>query len=66
MYAKLLEILVTNLLLPILKDLAFMLFNFFKVREIRKQREEAAKISADIFKKALSTQEVKDSFGNLP
>jgi hypothetical protein len=66
MYAKLVEILVTNLLLPLLKDLAFMLYNMFKVRQIRKEREEAARLKAEAYAKAKTEEEIKNTFDNLP
>jgi len=66
MYAKLIEILVTNLLLPLLKDLAFMLYNMFKVRQIRKEREEAAKIKAEAYAGSKTEEEIKDTFDNMP
>jgi hypothetical protein len=66
MYAKLIEILVSNLLLPIFKDLAFMLYNLFKVRQIRKEREEAAKIKAEAYSGSKTDEEIKDIFDNLP
>jgi len=66
MYAKLVEILVTNLLLPLLKDLAFMLYNMFKVRQIRKEREEAARIKAEAYSGSKTDEEIKDTFDNMP
>jgi len=66
MYAKFIELLVINLVIPLLKDLAFMLYNIFKVRQIRKEREESAKIKAEAYAKAKSSEEIKDTFDNMP
>jgi cell division protein FtsB len=66
MKMKILELVLTKIILPILKDLIFMIANFYRVREIRKKIEEENKKKVDDFKNAQTDQEIEDSFRNLP
>jgi uncharacterized membrane-anchored protein YitT (DUF2179 family) len=62
MWANLLKTLLVNVVVPLIKDLIFMAINFFKVRQIRKEREEKDKVKVEEYEKAPSD----DSFSNLP
>jgi hypothetical protein len=62
MWAKLLQTVLTSVVIPLLKDLAFMLWNMFKVRQIRKEREEKAKKAVSDYEKNPSDE----NYGNLP
>lgn len=42
MWATILQTVITSIVLPLLKDVAFMLLNMFKVRQLRKQQEADA------------------------
>lgn len=66
MGAKLLQTVITSIILPLLKDLAFMLFNMFKVRQIRKEKEVANKAAAEAYAAANTPEAIKDTFGQLP
>lgn len=62
MLAKLGQILITDLLLPLLKDGIFMLVNFFKVRQLRKEQEAKAIKAGKDYEENPSD----DTFGRLP
>lgn len=66
MWTKILEVVISQVVLPLIKDLVFMIVNFLKVRKMRKESEESAKKKADEFKKAQTEQDIKDTFENLP
>jgi hypothetical protein len=65
MGAKILQTLITSVLIPLLKDLAFMLINMFKVRQIRKDVSDLAKKKAEILLNAKTDKEIADAFRNL-
>ena len=58
MWAKFL----TAVVYPILKDLAFMIFNMLKVRALRKQHEKEAKAKLEAYKKDPSDE----NYAKLP
>jgi hypothetical protein len=62
MWANIFKYIVANILLPLLKDFAFMLYNMFKVRQIRKEREEKLKKKLEAYEKNPSDE----NYGNLP
>lgn len=62
MWANILKYVITTIVIPLLKDLAFMLYNMFKVRQIRKDREEKAKKAVSEYEKNPSDE----NYGNLP
>ena len=62
MWAKIGQVVIAQIVIPLLKDLAFMLFNMFKVRQIRKQREADAQRRVEEYEKDPSDE----NFGNLP
>ena len=62
MWAKLLQTVITSIVIPLLKDFAFMLYNMFKVRQLRKEREE--KLEQDV--KKYEKDPSDENFGNLP
>lgn len=66
MWAKLLQSLITSIVIPLLKDLAFAIVNAYKIRQIRKKIEEENKSKADQYKKSETLPEVKKTFENLP
>lgn len=62
MWAKLLQTILTSVVVPLLKDLAFMVVHFFKVRAIRKEREAEAKRKLEAYQANPSDE----NFGQLP
>jgi len=62
MGAGILKFLAAEIVVPLLKDLAFMLYNMFKVRQIRKAREAEAQAKVEEYKKDPSDE----NFGQLP
>ncbi len=62
MWANLLKILIADVLIPLIKDGIFMLVNFFKVRQLRKEAEEKARIKAQ----AYENNPTADNFNQLP
>lgn len=62
MLANILKFAVAEIVLPLLKDLAFMLYNMFKVRQIRKEREAQAQKKVDEYNKNPSDE----NYGKLP
>ena len=62
MWAKIGQVVITQVVIPLIKDLAFMLYNMFKVRQIRKAREAEAQAKVEEYKKDPSDE----NFGQLP
>jgi uncharacterized membrane-anchored protein YitT (DUF2179 family) len=66
MWTKILQSVITSIVLPLLKDLVFMVLNMLKVRQIRKEKEEHNRQAAEKFEQAKTEQEIKDTFEDLP
>jgi hypothetical protein len=62
MGGQVLTYIVANIVLPLLKDLAFMLVNMFKVRQLRKEKEQQIQNAVKDYEKNPSP----DSFNRLP
>lgn len=60
--ANILKYLVAEIVIPLLKDAVFMLINFYKVRQLRKEKEEAAAKAVENYAKNPNA----DTFNNLP
>jgi len=64
--AKFLELIVTTIVIPLLKDLVFALINSYKIRQIRKKLEEESKLKGLSYKVSKTEEEIKKTFENLP
>ena len=64
--AKFLELIVTTIVIPLLKDLVFALINSYKIRQIRKKLEEESKLKRLSYKVSKTEEEIKKTFENLP
>lgn len=62
MWAKLGSTILTSIVLPLLKDLAFMIVNMLKIRQLRKEREEEARKKLEAYQNNPSDE----NFGQLP
>lgn len=62
MWANIARFLVVNVLLPLIKDGIFMLVNFFKVRQLREEKEKKDAEAIKNFKDNPSS----DTFSKLP
>jgi hypothetical protein len=66
MWSKIGSFVVVQIVLPLLKDLAFMLMNMFKVRQLRKKVDLENKKKALDLINAKTDAEIKEAFENMP
>jgi hypothetical protein len=66
MWSKIGSFVVVQIVLPLLRDLAFMLMNMFKVRQIRKKVDLENKKKALDLINAKTDAEIKEAFENMP
>lgn len=62
MWAQLGKFLIVELVIPLIKDGVFMLMNFFKVRQLRKDQEAKANAAVKEYAKTPTA----DNFNKLP
>ncbi len=66
MWANFLKLLVVDVLIPVVKDLIFMAINFFKVRQLRKEKESENVKKVAEYEKTKDAQSTNDDFAGAP